>query len=110
MSPESLDSFRQLLASQEAMARDITEVKVAVGKMEAKLTTLCQQRKEQHEEHVSCQASTCKRLDQHEQEQQRIWESVNRLTAWGKAIAMVGSIVVAVLTILNILLSLGVKL
>lgn len=110
MTPDSMDSFRALLANQEAMARDITDVKVAIGRLETKIQTLCSQRGEQHTEHIACQAHIDSQLNSNAEEHEEIWRSVNRLTVWGRAVAIIGSITIAVLAILNILLSIGVRL
>ena len=96
MTPDSMDSYRQ-------MAADITEIKVAVGRLETKISTLCQQRVEQHAEHVHCQADIHKRLDEHDDE----ISTLN--TRWKVATGLVSALI-TVLTILNILLSIGVRL
>ena len=103
MSPEHMESWRQL-------TQDITDIKVAVGRMETRIGTLCQQRTEQHQEHLHCQENIHRRLDDNDDEHERIWEAVNALgTKWKVATGLVGALV-TVLTVLNILLSVGVKL
>lgn len=103
MSPDSMDSYRHL-------ADEITLLREGVARIETKITTLCAQRKEAHEDHVGCRAHIDKEIDRISEEQAALDETVNKLTAWGKAVAIVGSICIAALTIINILLSIGVKL
>jgi len=46
--------------------RDMTELKVAVGRIETKITTMCSQYHEQHQEHLRCREYIEARIGDHE--------------------------------------------
>jgi hypothetical protein len=99
----------RLLDQQEAMRQTLTELQVAVGQIDTKLTTMCEQRREQHAEHVGCLAQRETAFEINAAEHDQIWAAINRLTTWGKAVSIVGGILVTVLSIISIALAIGAR-
>lgn len=100
----------RLLNQQETMQGQLTELKVGQARIETKLDTMCEQRREQHTEHTACLAQRECAFESNAQEHDRIWERLNQVTTWGKAIAIVGSILATGLGILIYIIALGEKL
>lgn len=99
-----------ILSTMQQLQKDMGEVKVGLGKVQTSVETLCEQRSEQQLQHTACRHDLDRDLAENEKAHEAMWKAINRLTTWGKAIAIVGPILVAVLTVLNILLALGVQL
>lgn len=97
----------RLLDQQSEMARTLTELQVAVGQINVKLTAMCEQRVEQHQEHVACLAQRECSFSDNEAEHVQLWKAISRLTTWGKAIAIVGSILLVTLGIISYVISIG---
>lgn len=97
----------RLLDQQEAMKATLTELQVAMARVETKLTTMCQQRQEQHSEHTACLAQRETVFTSNEKEHEEIWKAISRLTTWGKAIAIVGSILLVTLGIISYIIAIG---
>lgn len=102
-----LPAVSRLLDQQESMQRTLTEVLVSLGRMDAKLNDMCRQRQEQHQEHIACVAHNEECFNENEKEHRELWGAFNRLTTWGKALTIVGSVLVTVLTIITLTVSLG---
>lgn len=100
----------RILDQQEAMQDKLASLQSGQARIETKIDTMCEQRREQHNEHLGCLAQRESAFESNAGEHDRIWAAINRLTTWGKAIAILGSTIITILTILNILLSIGVKL
>lgn len=97
----------RLLDQQAEMARTLTELQVAVGQINVKLTAMCEQRVEQHQEHISCLACRETNFAANDQEHVDMWKAISRLTTWGKAVAIVGTILITALSIASVMLALG---
>ncbi len=87
----------------------VATLQVGQARIETKLDTMCEQRKEQHAEHVGCLAQRETAFESNEKAHEQIWASINRLTTWGKAISIVGGILVTVLSIVSIALAIGAR-
>jgi hypothetical protein len=109
MSPDSMESFRLLLANQAEIKDDITEIRVSLGKLETQMSTLCTQRIEQHDDHLLCRKNIDIDLKRLDEVMENMSDRVERLFTWIKAIGIAGSIALVILTILNILLAIGIK-
>lgn len=97
----------RLLDQQEAMQDTLTEVKVALARVETKLEQMCSQRQEQRQEHLACLAAREVNFTTNDHDHEEIWKAINRLTTWGKAIAIVGSILLTALGIISYLIAIG---
>jgi len=104
MSPDTIETYRALVAAQEAMARDITEIKVAVGRMDTKLANICRAAAQSDEACLRTRTSVDFRLHEHEQEHDRIWEAVTALSVKWKVAVGFASAMITALTALNIVL------
>lgn len=99
----------RLLDQQEAMQAMVAALQVGQARIETKLDTMCEQRREQHQEHVSCLAARECAFENNEADHVAIWKAISRLTTWGKAIALVGSILATVLGIISVALTIGAR-
>jgi len=104
MSPDAVDTYRTLVAAQEAMARDITDIKVAVGRMDTKLSNMCRTMSQEHDNCLRIRTGFEKRLCKHEEEHDRIWEAVTALSVKWKVAVGFASAMITALTALNIVL------
>jgi hypothetical protein len=99
----------RLLDQQESQGRTLTELLVAVAEIKTKLDVVCSQRQEQHQEHTGCLAARETAFETNANEHDRIWERLNLITTWWKAFGIVGGIAITILSILNLLFIIGVK-
>jgi hypothetical protein len=99
----------RILDQQEAQGLKLTELQVGQVRIETKIDTLCEQRREQHTEHVGCLAQRETAFESNAAEHDQIWAAINRLTTWGKAVSIVGGILVTVLSIISIALAIGAR-
>lgn len=102
MTPDTFETYRRIEAQ-------ISDMRESMARIETKLNTMCEQRKEQHAEHVGCLAQRETAFESNEKAHEQIWASINRLTTWGKAISIVGGILVTVLSIVSIALAIGAR-
>lgn len=100
----------RLLDQQEAMQAMVAALQVGQARIETKLDTMCEQRKDQHEEHVACLAHREMNFSENDDEHARLWASINELTTQWKAIRIFAAIIIGALTIISILLAIGEKL
>lgn len=110
MSPDSIETYRQLTAAMDLMQRDIADIKVALGRLETKLTTICAQRSQEHAECEQTKNGFQARWDAHAHEHERLWESMHTLSVKWKVAAGLGGGIIVLLTIINTALALMVKL
>lgn len=99
----------RILDQQEAQGLKLTELQVGQVRIETKIDTLCEQRREQHAEHVGCLAQREMAFETNAAEHDQIWERLNLITTWWKAFGIVGGIALTILSILNLLFIIGVK-
>lgn len=97
----------RILDQQEAMQCQLTELKVGQARIETKLDAMSEQRQEQHQEHVGCLAARETAFESNEKDHVAIWKAIARLTTWGKAIAIVGTILATTLGIISVAIALG---
>ena len=97
----------RLLDQQAAMQATLMQVEIALARVETKLEQMCAQRQEQRTEHVACLAARELNFTANDADHAEIWKAVSRLTTWGKAIAIVGSILLAVLGIVSYVIAIG---
>ena len=103
MTPDSFETYQKI-------ERELGAVRETMARIETKLTTMCDQRKEQHEEHLSCQAHINKVFDENDAEHRAMWKVIRSLDVKWKVASGLGGAIIVVLTILNILLSVGTNL
>ncbi len=91
-------------ANQRKMAADITDIKVIVGRLDERITTLCNERRTQHDDHLHCRGELDREIERLWGEWTKLSECVNKLLSWGKALGIVGSALVIILAAINIVL------
>lgn len=97
----------RILDQQEAMQDKLVALQTGQVRIETKIDTLCEQRREQHTEHVGCLAQREAAFIDNEADHVAIWKAISRLTTWGKAIAIVGTILATTLGIISVAIALG---
>jgi hypothetical protein len=102
MTPDTFETYRRIEAQ-------ISDMRESMARIETKLSTMCEQRKDQHAEHVGCLAQRETAFESNAAEHDQIWAAINRLTTWGKAVSIVGGILVTVLSIISIALAIGAR-
>jgi hypothetical protein len=111
MTPDSMDTYRQIVDSLQVMEREIGDLKLTMGRIESAIESSSEARQIAREEHSLCRAGLEKRMDKFEEDtEQRIEAMETRqstLITWGKAIAILGGALGAALLILNILQAIG---
>lgn len=99
-----------ILETMQQLQTDMSAVKVSLGKLETSVETLCRERVEQQGQHTTCRHDLDRQLADNQRAHDEIWQTLNRLMSWGKAVAILGTAAVLVLTVLNILQAVGVQL
>ena len=111
MTPDSMDTYRQIVTSLQQMEREIGDLKLVMGRIESSIETTIEARQLAREEHALCRSGLEKRMDKFEEETDaRIAAMESRqdtLITWGKAIAIIGGALAAVLVVLNVLQAIG---
>lgn len=97
----------RMLDQQEAMQGMVAALQVGQARIETKLDTMCEQRREQHAEHTACAAHNESNFAANDRDHEEIWKAISRLTTWGKAIAIVGSILLMTLGIISYAIAVG---
>jgi len=114
MTPESMESYRAIQASLLGLEREIGDLKAAVRGIASSIETSAEARQVAREEHHMCRAALEKRMDSFEEDANARIDSIDsrqdKLLTWGKAIALIGGFVSAVLVVLTIMQSVGVHL
>lgn len=103
MAPDTMDTYRSIMA-------ELGHLKEAIGRIEGQMAGLGEQRTRAHEDHVACRAAVDKDLEVLTCKYDRLEEQLSRLVTWGRSLSIAGGLLVSVLTVINILLALGVKL
>jgi hypothetical protein len=103
MTPDSFQTYQRI-------ERELSAVRETMVRIETKINTMCEQRKEQHEEHTNCRASIEKAFEDNDKEHGDMWKVIRSLDVKWKVASGLGGAIIVVLTILNILLSVGTNL
>lgn len=102
-------ALSRILDNQERLQDSMNKVEISLGRMETQVETLIYQRGEQHTDHLGCRQSIDHELEKLAHEVELVADKVDRVTTWFRAVAVLGAIFIAVLTILNILMAIGVR-
>lgn len=97
----SRTAVSRLLDQQDGINKTLGDMRERLSSIEAQLKHMCGQRAEQHDDHMNCRRDIDKKIEALIEEDKRLDQRVQTLVAWGKALAITGTIVVVILTVLN---------
>ena len=113
MTPDSIETYRQIMVSLQGMEREIGEVKAGLERMAAAMESTSEARRIAREEHNLCRSGIEKRMDRFEQDAdtriQHLEDRTDTLITWGKAIGIIGGFIAVVLVVLNVLQAVGIS-
>lgn len=113
---EEPEVLQLILTSQKDMQEKIVEIRVDIGIMKGDIKQLQAGQSDarlaikekaaiNHTDKLITASGVKTSEEQNTLDHQKIWEAINKLTTWGRAVAIVGSILVGVLSIMTAVLT-----
>lgn len=113
MSPDSIETYRQIMSSIQGLEHEIGDLKGIVGGLTKAIEGFSDQREFAQDQHVLCRGALEKRMGDFEERatgrMNGLEKSQNTLLTWGRALVIIGGACTAALVILNILMAIGIQ-
>ncbi len=110
MSPDSAATYRELVEVQQTMARDLSDIREAMARLEAQLAGICRQSGEASAQCMRSRKAIHDRINEQDKRCDDISERLSKITMQVRVVFGVAGAMVTILGVLNALVILGVRL